>query len=329
MTNGDAAAHGIRSAGIAGDVIAWRDVLHEGPVPADAGPAELRAIRASFIAGRTRGDPAAIEREFAERDRALDAIGPSEDVVLWFEPDLYDQLQLLEVLDRLSAHQRRSPRGGWRSLQIVPQDCYLGPSSSAELLDRFDQRAPVTASQLELGAWGWQLFRAGDPQALLILSRSPQTSLPYLPAALHRLLEELPSVRNGLSRCEQQAVEALKNRPIRMGDAFRAAHHDREQFIFLGDTIFAWQLERLAGGPHPLVAAESNAPIRVPPDDSAREFWSQRVRLTDAGRDVLEGKADAVALNGIDRWIGGLHLTGRPFLWRWDEAMEAPVQRPG
>ena len=35
------------------------------------------------------------------------------------------------------------------------------------------------------------------------------------------------------------------------------------------------------------------------------------VALTDAGRGVLDGAADHVALNGIDRWIGGVHLVGR------------------
>jgi hypothetical protein len=41
------------------------------------------------------------------------------------------------------------------------------------------------------------------------------------------------------------------------------------------------------------------------------------VALTGAGRDVLAGRSDHVELNGIDRWMGGVHLTRRS-LWRWD-----------
>jgi hypothetical protein len=36
---------------------------------------------------------------------------------------------------------------------------------------------------------------------------------------------------------------------------------------------------------------------------------------------VLEGLADRVELTGLDRWLGGVHLTaGR--IWRWDAAEE-------
>jgi len=34
---------------------------------------------------------------------------------------------------------------------------------------------------------------------------------------------------------------------------------------------------------------------------------------------VLAGKADHITLNGIDRWIGGVHLFGNQVPWRWDE----------
>jgi hypothetical protein len=35
---------------------------------------------------------------------------------------------------------------------------------------------------------------------------------------------------------------------------------------------------------------------------------------------VLAGEADHVRLNGIDRWLGGVHLEGDEAAWRWDAA---------
>jgi hypothetical protein len=49
-------------------------------------------------------------------------------------------------------------------------------------------------------------------------------------------------------------------------------------------------------------------------------------RLTAAGADVLAGRLDHVALNGVDRWVGGVRLSGRSVRWRWDEALERVVQ---
>src|SRR5688572_5795455 len=101
VTNGDCAADRIARAGFGGEILPWRDVLHEGPVPANLDDAGLRVRRAEFLGGP---EPAAVEsalRDLEERDARL-AVPSRDEIVLWFEPDLYDQLQLLQVLDRLS-----------------------------------------------------------------------------------------------------------------------------------------------------------------------------------------------------------------------------------
>jgi hypothetical protein len=42
-------------------------------------------------------------------------------------------------------------------------------------------------------------------------------------------------------------------------------------------------------------------------------------RVTNLGREALMGSVDHVRLNGINRWLGGVHLQGDETLWRWDE----------
>ena len=41
--------------------------------------------------------------------------------------------------------------------------------------------------------------------------------------------------------------------------------------------------------------------------------------ITDDGRAILNRAADRIAAYGVDRWLGGVHLTGRDGEWRWDE----------
>src|SRR4051794_24713476 len=93
VTNGDSTVPALVQTGLVDDVLVWRDVLHEGPVP-DVADGELRRLRAAFL-----GAP---EEDFAERDRRLDGARDG-DYVLWFEADLYDQLQVLQVLSQLHA----------------------------------------------------------------------------------------------------------------------------------------------------------------------------------------------------------------------------------
>jgi hypothetical protein len=47
--------------------------------------------------------------------------------------------------------------------------------------------------------------------------------------------------------------------------------------------------------------------------------------ITETGRKVIDGRADYIDLNGIDRWPGGVHLKGDKAVWRWDRAFERIV----
>ena len=103
VTNGDSAVAVLRAAGVAGDLLPWRDALHEGPVRAGLDPARLRAERARYMAARGWADEATALAALTARDERLDrAVAAGEDVVLWFESDLYDVLQLAQVADRLA-----------------------------------------------------------------------------------------------------------------------------------------------------------------------------------------------------------------------------------
>jgi hypothetical protein len=88
FTNGDSAVAKMRAGGIVGEVIPWRDVLHDGPVPAGLSLGELSKVRAEYIAGEGLGDLERIEREFADRDDMLRRYTDFDEVVLWFEWDL-------------------------------------------------------------------------------------------------------------------------------------------------------------------------------------------------------------------------------------------------
>jgi hypothetical protein len=101
VTNGDSAVNGLRGTGLAERILPWRDVLHEGPVPAVPAD-ELRRVRAEFLASEEAGEAAAIRRWLEERDATL-AENRDGEYVLWFEADLYDQLQLAQILAELAA----------------------------------------------------------------------------------------------------------------------------------------------------------------------------------------------------------------------------------
>ena len=316
VTNGDSAVQALRAGGMDGQMLPWRDVLHDGPVPAGLGDAELAEVRARFIAAQGWAAEAEALRGIAGRDATLARQGAFAEVVLWFEHDLYDQLQLIQVLDRLARH----PLAGTRVTLVNPAE-YLGPASPDRIATLFAERQPVAAAQLALAMEAWDAFRADDPRRVEAVIAGGTVQLAHLGAALRRHLQQLPSTRNGLSRSEQQALEAVAAGAATPADAYRASHQELEDPVWLGDWSFAAYLAALARGPSPLLAFGDGSPIAPPRhDDPADGFWTRPLALTDAGREVMDGRADHVRLNGIDRWLGGVHLAGRGVRWRWDEA---------
>jgi hypothetical protein len=316
ITNGDCAASMIRQAGVSGEVLPWRDVLHEGPVPDGLTLEELRPVRARFIADAGWCPYEEALRDLAERDAVLAGCLTQDEVVLWFEHDLYDQLQLLQVLDWLAAQGPAATR-----LSLICEAEYLGPATPQRLVERFPGRQPVSAQQLELARRAWAAFRSPDPTAIQDLLEQDTSALPFLHAALLRHLQQFPSVRNGLSRSEAQALEAVAAGATRLGQVYVGSHHEREEPVFLGDAVFALYIEGLSQGREPLLLHKDGGRILAPRGPAAApEFWDEEVRLTEAGRAVLEGRQDRIRLNGLDRWLGGVHLCGAEARWRWDQA---------
>lgn len=312
VTNGDSAARRLRQAGVEGEVLPWRDVLHEGPVPAGLTLDALRPVRARFIADAGWGEYDRVLGDFARRDAALAAFHTHDEVVLWFEHDLYDQLQLVQVLGWLGEQARGAVR-----VSLICGDEYLGPSAPRRLRERFARRAAVSDAAFDLARRAWDAFRDPDPLALVAFLSADLSVLPYLGAAFRRHLEEYPSVRDGLSRTQRQALEAVAAGHTRVRDAFVAAHHAREDRIFLGDAGFVLHLSWLSAGPAPLLRLREGGPVPLP--GAAADCLDRHVALTPMGRSVLDGSADFVEAAGIDRWLGGVHLVGRN-VWRWDGA---------
>jgi len=320
VTNGDSTADSLLQTTLVERVVVWRDVLHEGPVP-EVADAQLRDVRLRFLTGADREagmDPE--RRDFEERDAAL-AAGRDGEYVLWFEADLYDQLQIAQILARLAELRVPAER-----ITLICIGEYLGIAHfgglgelRADQLEGLPEVAAVTLSEdaLALATRAWAALRAPDPRGLaaIVAARSPE--LRFMPEAFDRLGREYPWTRDGLSLTERRLLAAIAEGAATAGEAFvRGAA--REARPYLGDTWAFAAIERLARAEVPLLSAGTGTVDR-----------HTAVALTEAGRRVLDGAADHVELNGVDRWIGGVHLLGREVSWRWDDGVEAIVGPAG
>jgi len=323
VANGTATTQLFEAAGIPGRRSQWADLLYEGPVPEGLEDAQLIEVRARYLAGDHGGPRTqAIENGLRQWRREIAESAAYQELVLWYEHDLFDQLNLIQLLPWIRGHVPASTPVTMVCIDRFPGHPDfkgLGELSPAEIATLVDVRQPVGDAQYELAERAWSAFRASMPEDLEQLTRVDTSPLPFLGRALQRLLEEYPAAGDGLSRTERRLLSLAAAAPIQLFAAFRRMHEG--EVYYITDGSFLALIDELTSAATPLLQS-SVAPTK---DGPIREGT---LSITEAGRAVLAGRRDRIDVCGIDRWIGGVHLHSGDRLWRWNPQSAQLVPPP-
>ncbi len=313
--NGDSTANTLREANFPGTHFAFRETLATGPTPAGLSQDEWFVMRARHLAGIAAQDVESIRQELLAQDATLTGLNRHDEIILWFEHDLFCQIHLIYLLDYFA----RNPVAPARLSLICigafpgkPNFRGLGELTADEMASLFDTRHAVSAAELQLAQRAWQAYCAPAPHSLASLLDEDTSALPFLRGALWQHLARFPALRNGLGRAENTLltlIAAGHTSYMQLCPAF----FDAEPAYGLGDLQVQSDLKRLAAAPQPL--------LQLTGLNEANDWHKVTCSLTATGRQVSAGQADFVNLNGIDQWLGGVHLATDK-LWHWDEQQE-------
>jgi hypothetical protein len=308
IVDGDLTAGSLKRAlsARAEDILNWRDALYTGPVPGGLTLRRLSQVRSKFwTSGKSTS-------EFDTRDAHLLRYREYDEIVLWFGSNCtLCQLSLAQLLSWFDEQNIRPPALSW----VSQHGGVLTPEQTQKA---HANRRRVERSQLKEASHMWRAFCSSSPNALERQVKSGRPSLPGGTKAIERMLQEYPGRRSGLSRLERKLL-----RVIRTGHEVQAAAVVGSvlKTETVADSLLFDMLRAFVTAPHTLLR------YAVPFTGNVKsyKFNGAKLALTDNGRRVLAGKDDHVALNGIDRWIGGVHLQGHQVPWRWDERVHQLV----
>jgi hypothetical protein len=200
VTNGDVVAERLSRLGVQGIILPWREILHEGPLPPyksldTAGRALFNLQRAEFIVAQGWVDDSAAnvlfdmnQRDALLLDRAWD------EIVLWFERDLYDQLLLSQIMTLLLGTDRFVEPG----TSLVHSDVHLVHLTDEELMSRYDRRSMVDREMAQHYA------------DFLVAAESPSLQAPtVLHDAYRQRLRLLPGP-DGFSDLDLELIDRIK-----------------------------------------------------------------------------------------------------------------------
>jgi hypothetical protein len=316
--NGSSTAGTLIDFGFPGEHTAFQEVLMEGPAPRGLSGDEWLEVRARFLAEAYDLKIEDSAKDLREQELWLHTFAQHEETILWFEHDLFCQINLIYLLDWFSKQSMRESKLSLICIGDFPgvEDFRgLGQLTGEQLASLFDSRHEVTESELNLAARTWTAYCSPSPEEIRRLIDEDTSALPFLRQALLLHLARFPSVQNGLGRVENEALELIA--PGALGFKSLFPRFGKAEPVYgLGDSQFWCALKRLGEAKNPVIT------ISVAADAEATKspgwYHDASFELTDAGREILAGERDFIEINSIDLWLGGVHLVDGS-LWRWDE----------
>ena len=300
---GDSAAGSLRAAlHLSRDqVLVNEDMLSCGPAPAtddlgvwrSAREGYLKEIMASpdFSFGEYEADGLLMNAERLHQGRAIAVWagqGLPEQLLLAWVVFLFDRLEL--DLSKLAIFQFET----LRPMQDVLSLGELSPEDIRGYKPAPHQLSPEEAEELRRL---WQVYTSDDPAALARYATG-SSAMPIAHRAVRELLYRYPDVRSGLGIWD----ECLLRHTLDKGPgAARVIGYT------LGSMSLDWQGDMHLF--HRLVAMASVRSPLISLTGSHKTMRGCEVKPTSFGQEVLAGNANTVHENGIDDWIGGVHLS--------------------
>jgi len=221
VLTGDALLNNFPEGKLQGSVAISRECLIEGPVNAST-LSDFWNQRESYLKDTYPESDISYSDDVAYEFEKLNDLKEGDEVNLWFEHDLFCQINLwftLSLLDQKNVTV-------YRVSPVVSNQDELwygfGPMSPEELLKCYEQKTLLSSEDIQLGKNLWLAYAAADNPALTQLSANPSKAFPYLkevckaqterPDRPEKVLKEIISKGNTsfekvfIEFCEQEGI---------------------------------------------------------------------------------------------------------------------------
>ena len=209
-----------------------------------------------------------------------------DEIILWFEYDLFCQINMLAVISWLKSHRRHVQISLVCSGNEDSSDHLyaLNELSDDQIKKLFKKRVELSQDDIEFADYVWQLYCSDNPIRLEHLTDFDQYQFKYLGEALKTHLKRFPTIKNGLNEIENRVLHvAAEEKPASRKQLLGTLLSDQGWYGF-GDS----QYERILKNLRPLF------------------HTFNPVRLSKKGREILENQDNFYAeIRDNDAYLGG------------------------
>ncbi len=247
ITNGDAFTQRLSTLNHKGDIITWREMLCEGKTLTNVGSENFWKTRFEFLNKNYKVSKSWFIEKTLKEYRSLCNHKQQDTIVLWFEYDLFCQINMLAVLSWLKANRK------YANISLVcsgKEDSTdklftLNELSSEQLQKLYNNRVVLTQDDIEYADYIWQLYCSDNPMRLENIKDFKNYQFDYLAAAISSHLQRFPSIKNGLNKMENNILHLAETKALSSKKEFMKTILNNQGSLGFGDSQYERTLTRL------------------------------------------------------------------------------------
>ena len=286
ITNGDSFTERLKTLPFKGDIVTWREMLCEGKTLSSVGSESFWKTRFEFLNKNYRISKSWFVEKTLKEYRSLCSHKQQDQIVLWFEYDLFCQINMLAVLSWLKTYRRHA------EISLVcsgkednTERLYgLNDLSDEQLTEIYERRIILSQDDIEYADYVWQLYCSDNPMRLENLADFDSFQFKYLSEAIKAHLQRFPTIKNGLNAVENTVLGVAREQKPKSKRDLIGKILQNQGFYGFGDS----QYERMITTLKPLFSSFNP------------------VRLSTKGKAILEKRENYYSqLRDEDYYLGG------------------------
>lgn len=211
IVNGDTVVPLLTKSGVEGDIIVWREMLCDGPVCAKVGGDEFWKKRLDYLEKELGVSKVEYFDLTIKELLKLEDLSNYNELVMWFEFDLFCQVNLMALSAFLYKNYRKSITYNLVCTgEVAGSDSLysLTDFSHEDYVELYSHKLKLSKNDLEYAKKCWEAYSKNNIEKIAAFDFNENKKFPYFRAAMKEHLKRFQTV-NGLNEIQHKILEII------------------------------------------------------------------------------------------------------------------------
>ena len=250
IANGDSTRHQLEKSGLQGDIVVCREVLCEGNIVEDVGSDLFWQSRYTFFKNECGVDKLEYFDKTIKEFVQLQDVSEYGEVVLWFEYDLFCQVNLMAICTYLLKHYKSAvwyylvcvgkehPKNDWKTLSDYRPE---------EFVQLYENKTKLSRNDLQFAKATWEVYVRNNKEEIKTFNYNQGKKIKYFEVAMQQHLKRFKNEK-GFNEIDYKILEIIKSHALTEREIVKKLLiWQRQETVYgLGDLQYFNKLKKLS-----------------------------------------------------------------------------------